>query len=350
MTPTKPQEEYAIVLPCDPGHFTDFVAGLLGKPQTIRNRFTGPFDISREDIENFYHLVLQRVTQQNEGTLIQFSVRVVYDDSSSVLLNSIEDFRHYNEIRPISSVAAHLSWSFLVRFQDRDVPEKQQIDVSIECQGHSAFGDDDIPVIVWNEGAGGVISFRIQHTARTWGADIEALLTGHIQTLIQKPPKFRRFVSRHGGAVGLTVGATFFIGALTSSIYSTQRFLHDRVDAVKGLAALNPTDPATTAKKVDHIIDLMASGMWPRFFYYLGFFLLLAFVAAVLLGIWAGTAAEKQQPSFVIFSKHAEKRKERLLQKDKAAWWSFIASLATSIVTGVTGNYLFAYYFQGWRP
>lgn len=344
------QDEYAIVLPCDPGDFRDFVSGLLGKPQTIRKSFAGPFDISRDDIENFYHLVLQRVTQQNDATLIQFSVRVVYDDNSSVLLNSIEDFHHYNEIRPIASLAAHASWSFLVTFQDRNVPEKQQIDVSFDCSRTGPFIEEDMPVVIYSGDRGGVISFRIQHTARTWGADIEALLTGHIQTLIHKPAPLRSWVARHSEGVGLIAGSSFFVAALASSIYSTQRFLHERTAAVKVLAALDPSNPATTAKKVDHIIDLMASGMWPRFFYFLGFFLLIAFVVAVLLGIWVGNSAGKEPPSFVILSKQAEERKRRLLAKDKNAWLTFLASIVTAIVTGIVGNFLFAYYFQGWRP
>ena len=30
------------------------------------------------------------------------------------------------------------------------------------------------------------VVFRIRHTARTWGADIEALLTGYIQNFLKK--------------------------------------------------------------------------------------------------------------------------------------------------------------------
>src|SRR5207249_3161349 len=140
----------------------------------------------------------------------------------------------------------------------------------------------------------------------------------------------------HSGKVGLAVSALFFVAALASSLHSTQRFLMERTNAVKALATLDSADPSSTVKKVDHIIDLMASGMWPRFFYYLGCFLLISFVAAVVFGIWAASSAEKEPPSFVTFSKHAEKRKEILLSEDRTAWWSFIASIATGVITGVT--------------
>lgn len=72
--------QYAVVLPCEPDYFRDFVAGLLGKPQTITKEIFGAFELNKDDIANFYHLVIQRVGQQNESTLIQFTVRIVYDD------------------------------------------------------------------------------------------------------------------------------------------------------------------------------------------------------------------------------------------------------------------------------
>jgi hypothetical protein len=81
--------EYAFILPCKPEDFRDFVGGLLGRPQTITGIFFGPFEVNKSDIENFHHLVVQRVGQQNEGTLVQFTVSIVYDDESSVLLNSL---------------------------------------------------------------------------------------------------------------------------------------------------------------------------------------------------------------------------------------------------------------------
>lgn len=344
-------DEYAIVLPCDPAHFKDFVTGLLGKPQTIRKTFAGPFDVGRQDIENFYHLVNQRVTQQNEATLIQFSVRVVYDDQSSVLLNSIEDFVHYNEVRPIGSIAAHLSWSFLVRFQDREVPEKQQIDISINAVGYGPIFDADSDLLfVHRPGQSGLLGLRIHHTARTWGADIEALLTGHIQTLVKQTHPVRAFLIRHNEAAGLFVAAAFFLGAVASSLYTTQRFLSTQTGFVKTVSQLSAADPVATAQKVDHALNLMASGTWPRFFYYLSCFLFVCLLVSIGLGVWAGSAAGNEPPSFLTLSKRAEERKLELLRKDKRHWYSFIGSLVVSLITGVAGNWLFAYYFQGWRP
>src|SRR5712691_8863385 len=122
--------KFAVMIPCAQEDFAKFISGLLGKRQTLSRLHRAPFDVSRKEIENTYHLVHQRVTQQNEASLVQFTVRIVYDDDSSVLLNSFDDFLHYNEIRPLASIGAHLSWTYLIRFPDRKSPEKQEIEVS----------------------------------------------------------------------------------------------------------------------------------------------------------------------------------------------------------------------------
>jgi hypothetical protein len=120
----------AVMLPCEPDQFRDFIAGLLGKPQTIDQLIDGQYEIKKSDIENLYHLLDQRVSTQSAGTLVQFSVRILYDDNSSVLLNSLADFASYNEVKPLVSVGVSLSWTFLIHFYNKKFPEKQQIDIS----------------------------------------------------------------------------------------------------------------------------------------------------------------------------------------------------------------------------
>jgi hypothetical protein len=118
-----------VTLPCGEDEFRDFIRSLLGKPQSITNRFHGAFDLNKQDLEQFHHLLLQRLRQQNKVQLIMFTARIVYDDDSTVQLNDFDSFMTYNEIRPLISTAVHMSWEFLVAFEDRKAPEKQQVDV-----------------------------------------------------------------------------------------------------------------------------------------------------------------------------------------------------------------------------
>lgn len=125
------REQYSVILPCTQEDFGNFVSGLLGQSQTIERIFRGTFEIGRQEIENTYHLLDQRICQQNEATLVQFTAKVVYHDASSILLNSLDDFLRYVEVRPLVSTSLHLSWTYLIRFRDKRFPEKQQIEMSI---------------------------------------------------------------------------------------------------------------------------------------------------------------------------------------------------------------------------
>lgn len=332
--------QYAVVLPCEPDYFRDFIAGLLGKPQTITKNIWGSFDFNKDDIANFYHLVVQRVAQQNESTLIQFTITIVYDDESTVLLNSFHDFMVYNEVRPVASVDAHLSWTFLVRFQDKKVPERQQIDVSM-------FTEPISDGVVRVSGAHPIIkrlrgnfSLHINHTARTWGADIEALLTGHIENLIKPVHRIKRSIHDNAVWIGLAVGIISFLASIAACFYSTSLHVQSRMRTVG-------TFPTPVAKD-DYIADLIASGVWPRFFFSIFIFLCLAFVVSIILGVWTGVKAENPEPSFLVLSKQSENLKQKKLASYRRNWRIFVLSLIGSIIIELAGNTLFTIYLEKW--
>ena len=348
--PGEGTERVPIVLNCEPDDFAKFISSLLGKPQTITRGFSGPFDIGKPEVRNLYDLVTQRVAQQNAGTLIQFTARVVYDDNSTVLHNSVEDFIHYNEVHPLVPRGLHLSWTFLVKFPDRKVPEKQQIDVSFVTARSPMFIDDDTTFVVVRPSLCGGIGLRINHTARTWGADIEAMLSGHIKGFIKAQTKWKRWVSSHSELIGFVTAALLLVASVGTSILTTRSFLNVQMAAAKALAARDPKLIETTTAKVDYLIDLIASGTWPRYFYYLFCFLAVALVTSIIAGIWTATRADITEPSFLALTKEAERARIRDLAKAGSNWVTFVWTVVIDLTLSVAGNFIFSYYFQGWLP
>jgi hypothetical protein len=342
MTTQSPKpDSFAVMLPCSAETFGDFVSGLLGKPQTIQRTFVGSFDVRRVEIENTFHLVDQRVRQQNKASLIQFTVSVSYDDGSSVLVGSLSDFSHYVEVRPLVSVAAHLTWIYLIQFQDKNVPEKQRI----EFWFHTAPTRSDmldVPSAVlpstypWS----GDLGFRIEHTARTWGVDLESLLSNHAGGLLKEEHPVARLVYRNSGKIGVGVAALFLLTVFIGAYLSTRHFADQQIATAQAVLR----EPVIV-HKIDFVIERFASGVWTQFNFALTVFLLVALVGAVFLGVWSGTVAENRPPSFVLLTKRAEERRERLMNKRKRQWWWFGASVFVSVVTGVIANILFDYFF-----
>lgn len=341
------QKDYTIALPCSTDDFGEFISSLLGKPQTISGMERGAFEISKGDIENSYHLVTQRIQQQNDAKLIQFTVRLVFDDNSSVLLNSLQDFNAYVEVRPIVVTQAHLSWSFIVKFPDRDHPEKQEIDLSFltKAQGALSVGEGDgtpmIPIVrIIN---GGHIVFRIRHTARTWGADIEGLLRGHAQHLILPQTATRAFVQKHSGKIALVVALLFFVGTIAACLLMANNIAESQLNTIKDLLSTsNAID-----QKLNQILKLISEGYWGRYFFSVSVFLIFSFIASIALAIWTESTADTTRPSHILLTKKSEQHKKEQDAHYSNKWWSFVGSIVTSIITGIAANIIFTSY---WAP
>ena len=119
-----------VVLPCTVDQFGNFVSSLLGQPQEIEGGRFGHFAVSREEIEQTYHLITQRVEQQNGVKPIGITIRIVYDDGTSIQLNSFSDFQSFNEPKPVVSTEAHLTLIYLIEFPLSKSPERQDITIN----------------------------------------------------------------------------------------------------------------------------------------------------------------------------------------------------------------------------
>jgi hypothetical protein len=350
-TPTRIDDSYTVTLPCDPEQFGEFVSGLLGKPQTIESTVRGVFSIGRDEVVNTFHLVNQRVRQQNDAGLIQFTVRVVYSDDSSVLINSIEDFVGYSEIRPLVSIGVVLSWTYLIKFPNKRVPEKQEISVSFRCdRGIVSSFIDDGHIIVrnsrnWSAPSG--IFIRISHTDRTWGVDIESLLVGQIKTLLKRTSRTEQFIYTHSDSIGVWTGVLLFLSAVGGAFVTSTRFLDSYIFRLEALSVEASTNEAAFSAKLDFLVEIITTGVWPRFFFSVIVFIVLAIIFSIALGTWVGTKANNVPDSDVLLSKAAIVRQTERMGRRRRDWVLFGLSLAASIATGMISNVIFSRYFGG---
>ncbi len=338
-------KNFSVMLPCEPGQFKEFISGLLGKPQTITQQMRGVFSIAKQDLVNLNHLIWQRVEQQNQGTLIQFTTRIVFDDGSSVLLNSLGDLETYHEIRPVISTQVHLSWVFLLQFKDRAVPEKQVIDVSFTTGGGSAFSYERGEEIIVR-GLGflqtGTAAFRIQHTARTWGFDMQALLNSHLKSILVKESPIRAFVRDKSGKISFIAASIFFTLAFITVYKKGLNLLAEQNNAISEFKGVG----VDIASKVDYLLTSISSGIWERFLLTSLGYIITALVLSVVLGIFMESRADTTKPSFILLSPKAELNKTSKLNEYDSKWIGLIISIAVGLLTGIAGNYIYAHYLN----
>lgn len=334
----------AVVLPCSTQEFGSFISGLLGKPQTISNMLNGPFEITKDDVLNVHALLTQRIAQQNDATLIQFTAKLVFNDDSSVLLNSIDDFEAYNEVRPVACLALHLSWVFLVKFNDKKHPEKQQIDLSFLSGNAPPLIDKDIPVVMLHGPDAGYIGYRISHTARTWGSDIDSLLSSHLKGVVDEIPKLRKWMAKHDGKIAILSFCLLFFASIIGTFFAIASFLSEQKAQVLNLSDVSSN--SVTREQVLYLIDTVASGTWERFLLFSVMFLMLSFVFATAISVWVGVTADNLPPSFILLTKESEKRKRKILSRRRAKWFSFLGAIVVGVATGVGGNISYALWFE----
>lgn len=305
------KKEYsgALSLPFTDEQFRDFIVSLLGKPQTITKRFEGFYTIDKQTLINLYEIVTQRIFQQNEAKEIQFLTTVYYDDNSSTTLTGFDHLVHYNEKLPLISIAAHLTWQFLVKFKDKNIWEKQEINLSI-----ITTTDNDVQIDIDDSAYGmhdNYIVFKVKHTARSFGADIEAMFSKQLERIVKKPSKFLNLITfnfdERPRIVFLILMTISFFGAMISTIGK---------------------DFSTIPLFAEHSYNLL-------------FLILGTSLFAILISYILGNLYIFRAPSFLLLTPSAESDMKKRNNKYRRHYITYVTTLILSIITGIISNYIF---------
>ena len=351
-------------LPFDQEQFETFVLGLLGRPQSIEKMIPGPFDLNLQDIQNLHYVIDQRIKQQNQATLIQFQSKLFFDDDSSVLLNSYSDLLSYNEVRPLVSVAIQLNWIYLIQFNDREVPEKQEIEIFIKDGFESKHGSpltilSDLLMsedTAYERGVVGYVSsynphFRlvINHTARTWGVDMEALLSSRLEALRTIDEKPREFVRKYSGSLGflsfLSVSTLSAFQILPKISAHRKDLFQERQDEVLSMLA----DKVTVDQKVDLIFSYITRGenyfeqvSSEILFHYVTVGVITLVIASFTSG-FVKSLAGREHSSFLVLTSKAGQNREKHLRSQRQDVKFYIISLIVSLLINIMSSHIYSY-------
>jgi len=323
-------EQSTVVLPCGPDQFSNFISSLLGRPQEITGTRTGEFAVDQSTLAQLHHLVTQRVEQQHGVRPIQFTARVVFDNGTSILLNSFSDFTSYNEVRSVRSVAVHLNWVFLITFPGNQTPEKQEIEFS--CQ--SAWSQYDRMERNRPLGDHGYLGYRISHTARTWGADIEGLLAHYIDGVLKKENPIRIIIREHSGIIGLVLGGTVLVLLLIGLGYVDRQVFVIQASILS--SALNRG--ASVADKLDQIILYYKVQAESARTVYAALYIVFTGAVSLITGIWAGDYASSQPPADVLLTNAARDFYKLRKAKYETSIRNMLLSLISAFVLGLIVN------------
>lgn len=329
-----------LTFPFESEHFKDFITGLLGKPQTISKSISGTFELHLKDLQSFHDLVMQRVVQQNKGSLIQFTAKIFYNDRSSVQLGSYAELVSYNEVKPVVSEAVQLNWDFLIQFHDKNQPEKQTIELLIITTNNIAY-DDEIISLPFIFNTHGQFRIHIAHTARSWGSDIENMLSHQIESHLIRINRIKKFIRTYSTNISVGLGLMFFLSTVIGSYIVSQHFINSELHRVHRFMG---SKTHTVDQQVDYLISYIASGVTTQHYFKVSIFLLSSIIVSIVLGVWIENSASKNiEPSFLVLTRKALEYRDETKKKLQANWRIFISSILLAILTGVASNFVFKY-------
>jgi hypothetical protein len=297
----------------------------------------GVFDLDKDKIENFYHLIDQRIQEQNGCDASSCEVSIYYTDASSRRFPTIEEFKGYAETRNRFPTVAILHLSYFISFPGSDAPERQDVELTIRSSDVTSetidvistdnrlrvSGDHVHFLLSTNESSYGVITYTIHHTRVSWGLDLEGHIRGHIEKLMEYPGFWDRTISKSAGPLNLIT--TVFVGLYCSNLIIDFffRFLYQ-------------TDGGETS---DEILDIAASylvnGQIAKYVVASLVVSVVFFVAFSALISSLTSSMKKPRPSFISLDDGDLKRRGIKLRHYNRRWTHFGTVIAMDIAVGI---------------
>ena len=95
--------------------------------------------IVEETIDDFTNIFDQRMYQQNGAKLTSFSCKFYYSDGTARTISTYENFLSFKEGKNIICTGIDVTWIYLIKFPDKDIPEKQEILVKFMTSNKGTF-------------------------------------------------------------------------------------------------------------------------------------------------------------------------------------------------------------------
>lgn len=339
-------EPHSVVLPVSNEQFREFIKGLLGRPQALSKPIEGSFDVDRIQIRQVNELLHQRIQEQNDACLAQFEATLSLSDNENKEFQTLEDLLSYNAPRKVSSGALSLTWDYLVKFQDKGAYEKQRIQIRFRTDAYlrtlpNERGDAFASLL--SAGLFSLLprtSIRVEYTARSWGEDIESLLTRYLESITNRPAGFSRFVIRNSGKVAFSLAALVYASVIYGCFIATWNL------SQSGVARVTQTiNEGSTTDMLATLLMLHAEGIWTSHILLISVILVVAMPFTVALASWTYASSIQPKPSFLRLTAEDDNLRSEMLRKYDRRIRRYILSLAANVIAGVLANCLFRWLF-----
>ncbi|MEP4978889.1 hypothetical protein [Ascidiaceihabitans sp.] len=309
-------------------------SGEVKATKVIAGAIRGIFDAKVIDIENFYHLICQRVKDQSECRKVTTELVLYLNDGTSRRLQSIDDFQKYSQPNAAFPTVVSLSIELEIIFAGSSSSEKQSVDIAIRASDITAdtiqmqatedrirFASDKMQIAVMAAQSDlGIISYTIDHTRLSWGLDIENIIQSHVSKLL--------------------IPATWqdkCFKAIREPLHLMTTIIVGLFLAVQGIDALFKIlfiseGRSNDVALIDIASDWIVSGQIAKY-------LVISIIVSVVVILLTSTLSrqvlsnlQKPRPSFILLSTNDETRREQRLSKHNKRWARLLAVVFVNLV------------------
>lgn len=297
----------------------------------------GVFDLNRSDIENFVHLVNQRISEQNECGASTCEIAVYYNDGTSRRFPNLVEFTEYSETRKRFPTVITIHTGYVISFPDAADAEKQEIDIVIRSSESMSetvdmvdedsrlrMSSDKIQVGVANdESKFGIINYTINHSRISWGLDLEGHIRGHIEKLMIEPSRGDRFLAKASGPLNLLT--TIFIGLYIVNLI-IDLFFWFLYQSETAENSENLIETAAAYLINGHIAKYIVASLVVSVVFFIIFS---ALVSSITKSI------KQPKPSFICLDQGDKKRKSEKLKAYEKRWPRFIGTVVVNLLVAL---------------
>lgn len=304
--------------------------------------FRGTFDLNRHEIGNFFHLIDQRVSEQNGCSASFCEFAVYYNNGTSRKFPGIDDFNGYTETRNRFPTVVTLHLVYFISFPESEAPEKQEVDIVIRASestkdtidivttdSRMRMSGDKIQLAVSEDNRNlGLITYTINHSKISWGLDLEGHIQGHIETLLTEPSKAERFLQKSAGPLDIltTIFCGLYIVNLIIDFFFKFLYKTDGAQNSADVLAL-AAEYLVNGQIAKYIVaSLVVSVVF--------FVIFSAFISSITKSI------RRPKPSFIALNEADLKRRDRKFGSYKKRWTRFGAMVLLNLVVAIMVTFL----------
>lgn len=310
--------------------FGEFIGGLLDQPIEISRSSYREFDIDTAWVEQTIYLLKQRITQQNVSEIVSFSGSVGFEKGEVVKFRDLDTFLGYVPSAAKCSISVEFRVSYLVEFPNKIIPEKQSI--SVGASDRDLKRDKGVRYSY----DAGHIWYRIECTERTWGEDIEKILSDQIQAAIVQKGYAEELFERLKGYAGFLIGAcAIFVPLALESFRVAQA--RESIPTPQFDETLDP------AQAISMVLEFFQSYLDAGInFYHIMFYVVFGLIL-ILFGVYVAEVGDTKY-KFVSLTEKSKKNAAKMRRAQRRKPFDFLRDIAIGVVSSAIVSYIFLKY------